>query len=105
MSQFKSAPLKQIARTIADAPEDDRGRLIAEALTELEPRLLRAQERKQEGKAKRTRKAIDQLTSQGEVDHAQCFAMQDARKLKPKASTRKSQLMRLTKAELIELFS
>ena len=107
MSQFKSAPLKEIARTIADAHEDDRGRLIAEALAELQPRLERALERKQEGKAKRTRKAIEQLTSQGEVDHTQCFAMQTARKpkAKAKASTRKSQLMRLTKAELIELFS
>ena len=76
MSQFKSVSLKQIARTIEDAHEDDRGRLVAEALIELEPRLERAQARGQEGKVKRTRKAIDQLVSQGAVDHTQCFAMQ-----------------------------
>lgn len=108
MSQFKSVSLKQIARTIEDAHEDDRGRLVAEALIELEPRLERAQARGQEGKVKRTRKAIDQLVSQGAVDHTQCFAMQTARKPKAKAKaepvTRKpsaSQLMRKTKAELI----
>lgn len=102
MSQFKSVSLKQIARTIADAHEDDRGRLVAEALIELEPRLERAQARGQEGKAKRTRKAIDQLVAQGAVDHAECFAMQTARKPKPKAKANtQAQMMRMTKAELV----
>lgn len=102
MSQFKSVSLKQIARTIEDAHEDDRGRLVAEALIELEPRLERAQERKQEGKVKRTRKAIEQLIDQGAVDHTQCFAMQTSRKPKAKAKpSTQAQMMRMTKADLV----
>jgi hypothetical protein len=104
MSQFKSVSLKQIALTIEGAHEDDRGRLVAEALIELEPRLERAQANNQKGKAERTRKAIDQLTAQGAVDHTQCFAMQTSRKPKPKAKAKtntQAQMMRMTKADLV----
>ena len=102
MSQFKSVSLKQIARTIEDAHEDDRGRLVAEALIELEPRLERAQANSQKGKAERTSKAIDQLTAHGAVNHTQCFAMQTSRKPKAKAKPNtQAQMMRMTKADLV----
>lgn len=99
MSKFKSVSLKQIALMIADAPDSLKDDYVTEALAELEPRAKRAEERGQEGKAKRTRKAIEQLRDMGSVDHANCFAVLTA---EPKAKPKPKALSRMTKADLID---